>query len=50
MFGLKREEVTGGWRKLLGEEFHICAPRLMLLVIKSRRVTWAGHVARMMEM
>jgi hypothetical protein len=38
VFGPKRDEVTGEWRKL-----HI------LRVVKSRRIRWAGHVARMGE-
>jgi hypothetical protein len=37
IFGPKRDEVTGGWRKLHNEEFHDL----------SRRMKWAGHVARM---
>jgi hypothetical protein len=38
IFGPKRDEVTGDWRKLHNEELH----RLY-----SRRMRWAGHVARM---
>jgi hypothetical protein len=38
-FGPKREEVVGGWRRLHNEELH--------KVIKSRRIGWAGNVARM---
>jgi hypothetical protein len=48
IFGLKRDEVTEGWRKLHDEELHItyCSPSI-IRVIKSRRMRWAGHVARM---
>jgi hypothetical protein len=50
MFGLKRDEVTGEWRKLQNEEFNdlYCSPNIVR-VIKSRRMRWAGHVARMGE-
>jgi len=47
-FGPKRDEVTWEWRKLLNEELTdlYCSPNIMR-VIKSRRMKWAGHVARM---
>jgi hypothetical protein len=50
IFGAKRDEVTGEWRKLHNEELHdlFSSPNIMR-VIKSRRMTWAGHVARMGE-
>jgi hypothetical protein len=50
IFGLKRDEVTGGWRKLHNEEIHClcCSPHVR--VIKSRRIMWTGHVACMGEM
>jgi hypothetical protein len=43
-----RDEVTGNWRKLHNEELHniYCSPSIIRM-IKSRRVKWAGHVARM---
>jgi hypothetical protein len=41
IFGTKRDEVTGCWRKLHNEELR------NLYLIKSRRMSWAGHVARM---
>jgi hypothetical protein len=44
IFGAKRDEVTGGWRKLQNEELHNLYSSL-----KSRRIRWAGHVARMGE-
>jgi hypothetical protein len=50
IFGPKRDEVTGGWRKLHNEELHglYCSPSIVR-VIKARRMRWAGHVARMGE-
>ena len=44
VFGPKRDEVTGEWRKLHNEEFSD-----IVRVVKSRRIRWAGHVARMGE-
>jgi hypothetical protein len=48
IFGLKRDEIVGGWRKLRNEELHglYCSPNVIRM-IKSRRMRWAGHVARM---
>ena len=48
MFGPKRDEVTGEWRKLHNEELNdmYCSPSIVR-VIKSRRMRWAGHVACM---
>jgi hypothetical protein len=44
----KRDEVTGGWRKLHNEELHNLHSSLRIIrMIKSRRMRWAGHVARM---
>jgi hypothetical protein len=50
IFVSKRDEVTGEWRKLHNEDVHdrYCSPTI-LRVIKSRRLRWAGHVARMGE-
>jgi hypothetical protein len=50
IFGPKRDEVTGKWRMLHNEELHILysSPNI-IRHIKSRRVRWAGHVARMGE-
>jgi hypothetical protein len=47
IFGPKRDEVTAEWRKLNNEELHdlYSSPR----IIKSRRMRWASHVARMGE-
>ena len=46
IFGLKRDEVTGDWRKLRNEELNdlYCSPNIVR-VIKSRRLRWAEHVA-----
>jgi hypothetical protein len=47
MFGPKRDEVTGDWRKLHNEELHnLYFSRSMIRKIKSIRMRWAGHVAR----
>ena len=50
VFGPKRVEVTGEWRKLHNEELNdlYSLPNIMR-VVKSRRMSWAGHVARMGE-
>jgi hypothetical protein len=50
IFGLKTDEVRGGRRKLQKEEFHNldCSPSIIRM-IKSRRVRWAEHVARIGE-
>ena len=50
IFGPKRDGVTGEWRKLHNEELNdlYCSPTIVR-VIKSRRMRWAGHVARMGE-
>jgi len=47
IFGPRRDEVTGEWRRLLIEELFF-SPSIFR-VIKSRRMGWAGHVARMGE-
>jgi hypothetical protein len=42
--------VTGGWRKLHNEELHnLYSSSSIVRIIKSRRMRWAGHVARMGE-
>jgi hypothetical protein len=50
IFGPKRGEVIGGWRKLLDEKLYklYCSPSVIRMN-KSRRMRWAGHVARMGE-
>jgi hypothetical protein len=48
VFGPKRDEVTGEWRKLHNEELNdLCCLSNTVQVIKSRRMRWTGHVARM---
>ena len=48
IYGPKRDEVTGEWRKLHNEELDdMYFPPNIVRVIKSRRMRWAGHVARM---
>jgi hypothetical protein len=62
IFGPKRDEVTGGWKKLHNEGLHNLYPSPSIIrmnnmysspsivrMIKSRRMRWAGHVARMGE-
>jgi len=47
-FGPKRGEVTGEWRKVYNEEINdLYSSPNIVRVIKSRRMRWAGHVARM---
>jgi hypothetical protein len=48
IFGPKRGEVTGGWRKL-HEGLHLYSSPSIVRMIKSRRMRWARHVARMGE-
>jgi hypothetical protein len=48
VFGPKRDQVTGEWRKLHNEELNDpYSLRNIVRVVKSRRMKWAGHVARM---
>jgi len=50
IFGPKNDEVTKKWRKLHNEELHdLYSSSNMVRVIKSRRMRWAGCVARMGE-
>jgi hypothetical protein len=50
IFEQKRDEVTGGWRKLHNEELHNLQPSPSTTrMIKSRRMRWAGHVVQMGE-
>jgi hypothetical protein len=50
IFGPKRDEVTGEWRRLHNEELNDLYSSLNIIrVIKSRRMRWTGHVARMGE-
>jgi hypothetical protein len=48
IFGPKRDEVTGEWRKLHNEELRdLYSSPSIIRIIKSKRMRWAGHVARM---
>jgi hypothetical protein len=50
IFGPKRDEVTGEWRKLHNEELHnLYSSPDIIRQVKLRRMRWAGHVARMGE-
>jgi len=50
VFGSKRAEVKGYWRKLHNEElnYRYCSTNIVR-VIKSRRMRWVGHIARMVK-
>jgi hypothetical protein len=50
IFGPKRDEVTGEWRKLHNEKLHdLYSSPSIIRIIKSRKMRWAGHVERMGE-
>ena len=50
IFGSRREEVTGEWRKLYNNELNdLYCSQNIIRVIKSRRMGWAGHEARIGE-
>jgi hypothetical protein len=50
VFGPERDEVTGEWRKLHNEELNdLYSLPNIVRVVKSKRMRWAGHVARMGE-
>jgi hypothetical protein len=50
IFGLKRDEATGSWRKLHNEELlNLYSFPRIIRMIKSKRMTWAGHVAQIGE-
>jgi hypothetical protein len=47
IFGLKRNEVMGEWRKLHNKELRdLYSSSSIIRIIKSRRMRWAGHLAR----
>jgi hypothetical protein len=50
IIGSKRDEITGKWRRLHNKELYDMYSSVNFIrVIKSRRMKWAGHVARMGE-
>jgi hypothetical protein len=50
IFGPKKDGVTGGWRKLYNEELHnLYSSQSIIRIIKSKKMRWAGHVARRTE-
>ena len=50
IFGPRRHKITGEWRRLHNEELNdLYSSPYIARVIKSRRMKWAGHVARMGE-
>jgi hypothetical protein len=50
IFGPKRDEVRGGWRKLLNEELHdLYSSPIIIIMMKSKVIRWTGHVERMGE-
>jgi hypothetical protein len=50
IFGRKREEVTGEWRRLHNEELNdLYSSPNIIRVIKSRRMTWSGNVALIVD-
>jgi hypothetical protein len=50
IFGLKRDELIGGWRKLHDEElYNLYGSPGIIRMIKSRKMRWAEHIARMGE-
>jgi hypothetical protein len=50
IFGLKGWEVTGEWKKMHSEELHnLYSSPSIIIMMKSRRMRWTGHVARMEE-
>jgi hypothetical protein len=50
IFGPKREDVAGGWRRTHNEELHNLYASPIIRVIKSRKMGWVRHVAWMEEM
>jgi hypothetical protein len=46
IFGPRRDEVTGDWRELHNELHNLYSSPDIIRMIKSRRMTWAGHEAR----
>ena len=51
IFGPRRDEVTGEWRKVHNEELNdlYSSPNIVRVIKKSRKIRWAGHAALMGE-
>jgi hypothetical protein len=50
IFGPKRDEVTGEWRRLHNKELYaLYSSTDIIRVIKERRLRWAGHIARILR-
>jgi hypothetical protein len=49
IFGPRRVEVTGGWRKMHNEFYEMYSSPSIIKMIRSRRIRWAEHAARMEE-
>jgi hypothetical protein len=50
IFGPKRDEATGEWRRLHNEELNdLYSSPNIIRIIKSRRMRWAGHVAHLLK-
>jgi len=49
IFGPKRDEVTGEWRKLHNEELMICTPHQILFGVMKLRMGWTGRLTHMEE-
>jgi hypothetical protein len=50
IFGPKRDEMMGGWRELYNEDLHdLYSSPSIIGIMESKRMRWAGHVARMRE-
>jgi hypothetical protein len=48
IFGLKEDEIVGGWRKLDNEELHnLHSSADINIIMKSKRIGWAEHLAHM---
>jgi hypothetical protein len=50
IFGLKREEVTGSWRRLHNKVHNLHFSSIMIRMIISRMIQWEGHIAHIKEM
>jgi hypothetical protein len=50
IFGLVREELVGVWRRMHTKHCNLCASANIIMVNKSRRMRWVGHIAHMEEL